>query len=841
MAGLQNNLYPPIIETYMPAFLNTEACRIYFSLSRYNVYDEIKKNVQVSVNNQNTNLSMLSTSKYPTGIMITSVYEDTSIGGDNRYYIIVSPSDLEDGIFEINQYYKVQIRFTAASVADPQLGENGEQQIANWLVNNQDYFSEWSTVCLIKGISQPVLDLRGFDNTTADSSMFSSSTIDLIGKLYFLDRTEKEYLKSYRVQIYNEESSELVFDSQDIYPDEYSINEINYTIAAHLKEGVQYYMDFMYVTNNLYMGNEEFNFIIIQIGVDEINAELKAEMDKETASSVITVDFIGSFVGNLTIRRTSSESDFLIWEDVHIAPITTEKSLSYVWHDYTIKSGVWYKYSIQNRNIYGDRGPSINQAGKPIMVIFDDIFLEGGGKQLKIKFNPQVSSFKHTIVESKVDTIGSQYPFIRRNANVNYKQFSISGLITHWCDESKVFLTKDIIDLTKEYNQANRINDYNDFIQERDFREAVIKFLYDDSIKLFRSTTEGNTLVKLMDISFTPEKTLGRMIYSFNATAYEMDVANLANCDKYNVQSIGECSSDLTFVFTKIGKLDTWYGSNTEIMDSIRAAVASDSPNYINTVSYLSGVKITFNESYARWIDSNNRVSNTETDGAIYGFLIYINDEPIVVKLPNKVYELKGEGIYITSLRTGQFLDIELEYEAVVKQEVNRPAIIKKATYYNRVGQLYDTFDPQEDIIAIIKNQYNQSSESFYTQVLKVNITDIEAPDNTVFFNSRFDKVLTEDDTFGTLPKAYFQGIKMEGNPQLVGTFESIEAAIAAAQAGQMVEGSIYTIMNTDPAQAVTYYEEQVYYVKYLANSYVIVRPIKATIDYTYEMLKGEY
>ena len=42
MPGIGNNLYPPIVSTYMPAFIRTTACRIYFSLSIYNSIEEIK-------------------------------------------------------------------------------------------------------------------------------------------------------------------------------------------------------------------------------------------------------------------------------------------------------------------------------------------------------------------------------------------------------------------------------------------------------------------------------------------------------------------------------------------------------------------------------------------------------------------------------------------------------------------------------------------------------------------------------------------------------------------------------------------------------------------------------
>jgi hypothetical protein len=53
-----------------------------------------------------------------------------------------------------------------------------------------------------------------------------------------------------------------------------------------------------------------------------------------------------------------------------------------------------------------------------------------GKRQLKIKYNPKVSVFKNNILENKVNTIGSKFPFIFRNGTVKYKEFAISGLIS---------------------------------------------------------------------------------------------------------------------------------------------------------------------------------------------------------------------------------------------------------------------------------------------------------------------------------------------------------------------------------------------------------------------------
>jgi hypothetical protein len=72
---------------------------------------------------------------------------------------------------------------------------------------------------------------------------------------------------------------------------------------------------------------------------------------------------------------------------------------------------------------------------------FEDMFLTDDSRQLKIRFNPKVTSFKNTILESKMDTLGGKYPFFFRNGNVKYKEFPISGLISMLSDEDSEFMT----------------------------------------------------------------------------------------------------------------------------------------------------------------------------------------------------------------------------------------------------------------------------------------------------------------------------------------------------------------------------------------------------------------
>lgn len=150
------NLYPPIVNTYMPAFLVDDTCRVYFSLSQYNIIEDIE-NVQVTLRNQNTNDSMLNRSKYPSEVKITSLKEDTSKTSNDRFYIELQASDVQGGKWEINTYYRVQLRFTKTGTPAAPSGN----KLDTWLAANVDNFSEWSTVCLIRAISNPVLSVEG--------------------------------------------------------------------------------------------------------------------------------------------------------------------------------------------------------------------------------------------------------------------------------------------------------------------------------------------------------------------------------------------------------------------------------------------------------------------------------------------------------------------------------------------------------------------------------------------------------------------------------------------------------------------------------------------------------
>ena len=167
---------------------------------------------------------------------------------------------------------------------------------------------------------------------------------------------------------------------------------------------------------------------------------------------------------------------------------------------------------------------------------FEDTFLSDADRQLKIRFNPKISSFKDTILEQKTDTIGGQYPFFFRNSQVRYKEIPISGLISYFMDDAELFMSAT--DLGLEYNtstgentkainfnnsniKTTNLTDYN-YTAERKFKLEVMEWLTNGKPKLFRSPSEGNYVVRLMNVSLSPDEKLSRMLHTFSATGYEV-------------------------------------------------------------------------------------------------------------------------------------------------------------------------------------------------------------------------------------------------------------------------------------------------------------------------------
>lgn len=413
-------------------------------------------------------------------------------------------------------------------------------KLDTWLAENLNNFSEWSTVCLIRGISKSSLEVDGIDSETGTITWSLANTV-ITGELKFEDEEETDTLKNYQVKLYNG-NKELLTDSGLLYANNYNnINSFNYTLKYNFEVNKEYSFTIDYITMAGYASQITREFLVTQGDVEELDINISAQADPENGRIGINLRRNGTaeaMIATLVIRRSSSKENFSIWEDMYFHELNGSE-VKLTWYDTTVESDVWYKYSVQRINEQNQRG-MYKEIKTPILVRFEDMFLTVGDKQLKIKFNPTVSSYKKVIQESRTDTLGSKYPFVRRNGYAEYVQFPIGGMISFFMDEDELFTSKaelfgDSLKLYTNYNDANRIGHANDYIYERKFRDKVIEFLYDEEIKLFRSPTEGNMLVKVMDASLTPNTQLGRYLWSFSATAYEMADCTVEQMRKYKI------------------------------------------------------------------------------------------------------------------------------------------------------------------------------------------------------------------------------------------------------------------------------------------------------------------
>ena len=534
------NLYPPVINTYMPAFINTGNCKVYFSLSPYNNFQDIKY-AQISISYQNSNLSALR-KEYKNEIKICDISVDNNIKNSNqKYYVTIDARDLADEMFAINTYYKVQIRFThsnADTISNKKEGLNAYEDTASWLVNNSDNFSEWSTVCLIRGISKPIIDIAPYIDEGKEN--FTSKTLKVLGNLTFENSEETEILNSY--QLFLKDANEKIIEQTNkIYTNILNPNEINHTMKTTLKNDTKYTLIIKYITRNLYETEVSFPLKTSDGGIDFNNLEFLASIDPVLGATNIVINF-NNFDQQSNdifwIKRASIKDNFQTWEYIHPIVNSSYKQIRYVWNDFSIESGVWYKYALEvNRD---DKILDTIVADDMLYTILEDIVLMRNYRQLNIKLNPQISSYQRVISDTTTTTLGSKYPFISRNGNSNYRQFSISGLIASQMDETGMFTSKDEIyqlnkNLYAKVNAERNVLSYKDYQYEYLFREKVIDFLYDEKPKLFRSPTEGNIIVRLTNISFTPNQTLGRLVYNFSATAVEIDDCTPENLLKYEI------------------------------------------------------------------------------------------------------------------------------------------------------------------------------------------------------------------------------------------------------------------------------------------------------------------
>lgn len=775
-------LYPPIVDTYMPAF--TKKCTITFSIPSLNNVDDMSKRMVVSIVDQKTNQSVL-----PHGIMIVDINEG------NKVHIDVA-NDLNKEI-KINTFYKVQLKFIKKPENNINIfkSDGSKTWLDTWLARNNQYCSEWSTVCLIKRILSPTITLLGCpENSSNTPTIWANMNGIFTGSVNFgttkEGEKETETLKSFRIKA--KKNDQLVMDSGEQYTsNNRNPNEFQYISNYNFQDGETYSLSITFTTQYDYIEIKNYYFTLIRSyssNMPVINWNIQSE--EELGRMKVEMNSEQNFVGSFVIRRTSNKSNYSFWEDVHFGAYAEAKKFHYVWYDYTIENGYFYKYCVQkltkitNNNetvITRSRGEMEDTENAIHLASFNSTYLVGDEMQLNIKYNTQISSLSKIVQESKIETLGSKYPFIRKNGNIEYKEFSLSGLITLYMDElneplynipdstTEVKLKQDEGDIHTfasynnvfqfspdekdnekncllNYNEKNNISKQNDVIYEQKFRDKVLNFLQNNKVKLFKSPTEGNILVKLMNITLEPVDGLNRHLYNFSCTATEIDEFNLLNCDKYNIQRIGEykdvkLEKKLQSMFMQeVGSFTT----SDNICDRIANKFLYKTTNNLqNEFQYLNYIRIEF-ESAPRliYIGSNNTpefyTNSSPNVKPFLGYIIDVNGNSIVVD-ERGIFELSGEDVNITSLYIHNATAL-VNCNVIFETTLRKQKIKSYQWFESNIGQLEGNFAPEDTLIKYLMNKYYFDNGKTYQQINAINELTIEADPGTVCYIQDFNE-----------------------------------------------------------------------------------------------------
>jgi hypothetical protein len=88
-------------------------------------------------------------------------------------------------------------------------------------------------------------------------------------------------------------------------------------------------------------------------------------------------------------------------------------------------------------------------------------------------------------------------------------------------DNDEFFLSKEKDLFIQDWKDTTDIIDENVYLERR-FKLAVLDWLNDGKVKLFKSPQEGNYIVRLMNVSMTPIDSLSRMLHNFSCQATEI-------------------------------------------------------------------------------------------------------------------------------------------------------------------------------------------------------------------------------------------------------------------------------------------------------------------------------
>lgn len=572
---------------------------------------------------------------------------------ENESYVIFYLKDT-DKRFKVGQFYKVQLAYLMVDIQNKNKwynqylsGKITLQQYEEKIFDKSEV-GYYSSVGILKYTTKPKVYISQLNQNSLNSHLYT-----YIGYYEQTDGDISEKVYSYRFNLYSSDGITILKTSEEQLHN--SLNDTNmnlsqdiFSINTDLVDNKTYYIQYIITTTNkIVVSSPKYRITQRQTIDPELDAEMSAvnnfdqgvveiflntkpdyyvqraielckklndnswlteinseimeknfssfqagvlKANSKTLNKIIDFYTLPKNTGSFIVSRADEDSNYTNWEQMYKFNLVQQSVQGLLYKDYTVEQGKKYRYSIQQ---YNDKGVYSKRIYSNIIVAdFEDMFLFDGEKQLKVRFNPKVSKYSRTIPESKQETIGNKYPFIFRNGQVNYHEFSISGLISYFMDNNSMF--SEIYDnmfksdaLTINYTTDN-------ILSERLFKNQVLEWLNDGNPKLFRTPEEGNFIIKIMKVSLSPEDKLGRLLHTFSCSACE-----IADCTNENLLLLNILKLDDSIITEKMQffSVDLSTKSPNEILNNRKGEIIHFSSLKCEGLFYGDELLITYEDN----------------------------------------------------------------------------------------------------------------------------------------------------------------------------------------------------------------------------------------------------
>ena len=691
-------MYPPYIEGKLPAQYG-DKLNIPFQLNRATGANEIQEQqmfLRLKHVSTNTVIDILPYRDATTNLALQNSFSITFNESGNHIASFSIPTKLKQQL-KVGQYYKAQLG----------IGDN----------------PIYSSVGVFKYTVKPQVFIQNLEGNIVNNSLnsytgsYSSKLveIDADGNEKVLEQDSSEKVYEYCFDLYNgdiliETSGKILHNSTaDTSPND---STDTFYFKTELLDNVYYQVVYTVYTNNgLIISSPLYYIRKTKAYLSHYNFELLAESDYDEGSVKVFIkkEFNNSaLAGRFKLCRASSLEEYKFWGE--IAQFVLDTNLTQeaikIYEDYTVQQGVQYKYAISQIDVESGLSTSFN-ISNIITADFEDAFLYDGERQLKLRFNPKIASFKNTLLEQKMDTIGGRYPFVFRNGNTNYKEFSISAMISMLMDENSKFMPQnykeDFRTSTKTRKnpesliQAIRTNLVSQNItKERDFKIEVLEWLTNGRNKLFRSPTEGNYIVRLLNTSLSPNDTLGRMLHTFTSTAYEVDDNDFDSLKRNNLFSgLSDQIDTMRYIHLDLKDYQEYTVYETHGALVARIFDATPGSKYDFTLQDNSNLSIIigYTGAYNFPVDKNNLVKsigfNPVNAGKIELGFIGQEKYPIVDQLP--IIETEGQ------------------------EPVNKTLTLKNIAYFEKCEQFKSENNEPLNVLEKITRKNEKITETEYS------------------------------------------------------------------------------------------------------------------------------